>query len=55
MKTRYQIMIVSVLCLVWTVAWAETFPLSGHVLDPQGVPVSGAKVRDPERRRLHDR
>ena len=44
MKARYQIMAVSLLCLVWTVARAETFPLSGHVLDPQGVPVSGAKV-----------
>ena len=44
MKFRYHITIVSLLCLVWTVAWAETFPLGGHVLDPQGAPVSGAKV-----------
>src|SRR5450755_1319726 len=45
MKFRYHITIVSLLCLVWTVAWAETFPLGGHVLDPQGAPVSGAKVQ----------
>jgi hypothetical protein len=45
MKARYQIMVVSLLCLVWTMAWAETFPISGRVLDPQGSPVSGAKVR----------
>jgi len=45
MKIRYHIMIVSLLCLVWTVAWAETFTLGGRVLDPHGVPVSGAKVK----------
>ena len=45
MKIRYHIMIVSLLCLVWTVARAETFTLGGRVLDPQGVPVSGAKVK----------
>src|SRR5450755_2541546 len=45
MKFRYHITIVSLLCLVWTVAWAETFTLGGRVLDPQGVPVSGAKVK----------
>jgi hypothetical protein len=45
MKTASHIMIVSLLCMVATVAWAETSPLSGHVLDPQGAPVSGAKVQ----------
>jgi hypothetical protein len=45
MKTGHHIMIVSLLCMVATVAWAETSPLSGHVLDPQGAPVSGAKVQ----------
>ena len=45
MKIRYRIMIVSLICLVWTVAWAETYPVSGQVLDPQGAPVSGAKVK----------
>jgi hypothetical protein len=45
MKTGHHIMIVSLLCMVATVAWAETSVLSGHVLDPQGAPVSGAKVQ----------
>ena len=45
MKFGHQLAVISLLSLVSTLAWAETYPLSGQVLDPQGSPVSGVKVQ----------
>jgi hypothetical protein len=40
---RTQLVIVFV-CLLSSAAFAGSFPLTGHVIDPQGVPVADAKV-----------
>ena len=43
MTKRTQLVIVFV-CLLSSAAFAGSFPLTGHVIDPQGVPVADAKV-----------
>ena len=40
-RTRF---LMAIVCLVSSVAFAGTFPLTGHVLDPQSIPVQGARV-----------
>jgi hypothetical protein len=37
--------IVAILLLAWIAAGAAGFPVSGRVVDPQGVPVAGAEVK----------
>ena len=45
MRIRITILTVALICLVCTVAEAESFPLGGRVLDPRGAPVAGATVK----------
>lgn len=40
-RTRF---LIAIVCLLSNAAFAGTFPLSGYVLDPQGVPVKDAQV-----------